>query len=52
MLGQVPLADTADLDGLVGVTIPGLCCTLMAVVLWRREPASAAGDLSSGESRG
>ena len=43
MLAQVPYANTADLDGLVGVTIPGLCCTLMAIVLWWREPASAAG---------
>lgn len=41
MLGQVPYADTADIDGLVGVTIPGLCCVIMAIVLWRGEPASA-----------
>ena len=39
MLGQVPYADTADLDGLVGVTIPGLCCLIVAIVLWWREPA-------------
>ncbi len=37
MLGQVPYADTTDLDGLVGVTIPGLFSIIMALVLWWRE---------------
>ena len=41
MLGQVPYADTVDIDGLVGVTIPGLCSVIGAIILWWREPASA-----------
>ena len=52
MLGQVPYADTADLDGLIGVTIPGLFCLIVAIVLWRREPASAAVTAQAAASRG
>lgn len=42
MLGQVPYADGSDIDGLVGVTIPGLCCLVAAIVLWWREPGGGA----------
>ena len=34
-----PVCRNSDLDGLVGVTIPGLCCVIVAIVLWWREPA-------------
>ena len=39
-LGLVPYENTLDLDGLIGVTIPGLCCTILAAALWWREPQS------------
>jgi hypothetical protein len=51
-LGQVPYANTVDVDGLVGVTIPGLCCVIAAIVIWWREPASAGVADGPGRLRG
>ncbi|MET0829496.1 MAG: glycosyltransferase 87 family protein [Microbacterium sp.] len=47
LLGAVPLVDTADIDGFVGVSLPTLICLPLALIMWlkssdERKEVSAA----------
>lgn len=50
VLGAVPLVQSADIDGFIGVSLPTLICLPLAVIMWLRasdeEPESGEGSSS------
>jgi alpha-1,6-mannosyltransferase len=51
VLGAVPMVQSADIDGFVGVSLPTLICLPLAVIMWLRSPDQEPQSDEAGRSR-